>query len=79
VVDVLCWECGFGPHGVLILVIRVCKHLEVYDSFYTHFAFKTALCNSLEGTRLMVWPISNFVTVTCIVIFCVWVYSRRGH
>jgi hypothetical protein len=68
----------FGFHGIFTPIIRVCKSHEVYDSSYTSFAFKTTLCGPLERTRLIIWPISYFVPVTCTVDLCVWVYCRRA-
>jgi hypothetical protein len=70
---------GFGPHGVLTPVIRVCKSHEIYDSSCISFAFQTAICGPLERTGLFIWPISYFVLVTCTVFICVWVYCRGAH
>ena len=67
---------GFGPHVVLIPIIKVCKSHEVYNSYYTSFAFKIALCVSLKRTGLIIWLISYFV---CIVYFCIWISCRGAH
>ena len=70
---------GFGPHGVLTLVIRVCKSHEIYDSSCISFAFQTVICGPLEMTGLFIWPISCFVLVTCTIFICVWVYCKGAH
>jgi uncharacterized membrane protein len=44
----------FGLYGVLIHVIRVYKPHEVYNSFCTHFAFKTSLCDPFEMMRQII-------------------------
>jgi hypothetical protein len=69
----------FGPHEVFTPVIRIYKSLQVYDSSYNPLAFKIALCGPLERIELIILPISYFVTITYIIIFCVWVYCRGAH
>jgi hypothetical protein len=63
----------FGLYGIFTPIIKVCKFHEVYDSFYTSFAFKTTLRGPLEITRLIIWPISYFVPVIYTIDLCVWV------
>jgi hypothetical protein len=70
---------GFGPHGVLTPVIRVCKSHEIYDSSCISFTFQITICGPLERTELFIWLISYFVLVTCTVFICVLVYCRRVH
>jgi hypothetical protein len=60
---------GFGPLGVLTLVIRACKPLEVCDSSCTPFTFEITLCNPFERTGPFIWPISYFCSFTCTINF----------